>query len=232
MLANFKRILNFALTDFFRHKGMSVAAIFVLTITILLVTSLFMLRGASNYLIETVRNKIDITAYFKEDAQEQEILNVKEELLKEIPSIKNVQYVSKENALADFNEKHQDDSVIADALVEVGGNPFLPSLNITTNGQPAEYETIANILQRDQFSGLIEKVDFSEKKDTIEKVFSITRSINQFGIIVGAILFLVALMVVFNTIKLIIENSKEEINTMRIVGASSWFIKAPFIAQG
>ena len=126
----------------------------------------------------------------------------------------------------------RNDSVLSKALQEVGDNPFLPSLNITTNGDPRNMQQVANILQTSDFSKLIDKVDFSQKKDTIEKVYSITSNINIFGIILGVILIIVAILVVFNTIKLAIENSKEEISTMRIVGASNWFIRGPFVIQG
>ncbi len=232
MLTTFKRVFNFAMTDFWRNKGMSVAAIFVLVITISLITGLFFVRGINNFLIETLQNKIDITAYFKSSADEQDILNIKSELVKITPLIKNIEYISKEDALAIFNDKHANNSVFSKALTEVGGNPFLPSLNITTSGDSSKYQEIANILDQSQFSNFIEKVDFSQKKDTIEKVFAITSAVNMFGFILGIILMLVAILVVLNTIKLIIDASKEEIATMQIVGASSWFVRAPFIIEG
>ena len=148
------------------------------------------------------------------------------------PNIKNIEYVSKDQALATFNTTHQDDPVLSQALQEVGENPFLPSLNITTNGDPSQYAQVANILQTSDFSNLIDTVDYSQKKDTIEKVYSITSNINIFGLILGIILVIVAILVVYNTIKLAIENSKEEISTMKIVGASDWFIRGPFVIQG
>lgn len=232
MFTNFKRAFNFALVDFYRNKGLSLSAIFVLTITILLFTSLFFVHGISNFLILTIQNKIDIAAYFKEGVLEEDILDIKNQISKISSDIKNIQYVSKEDALKEFTEKHKNSSVISRALTEVGDNPFLPSLNITTNGSPSLYEQVSNILQQDQFSNFIEKVDFAQKKDTIEKVFSITSNINKFGFGLGIILVLVAISVFFNTIKLVIDRSKEEISTMRIVGASSWFIRTPFIIEG
>src|SRR3989344_200237 len=232
-MLNFKRVLNFALVDFKRNKGISIAAIFVLIIATLLLTGLFFIQGLSSFLISSIQNKIDIAAYFKEDVQEQEILNAKEDLLKISIDIKDISYVSKEDALDDFTQKHKDNEVFLNALGEVGVNPFLPSLNITTKGSdPAEYEKIAAVLQQDSFSSLIEKVDFSQKKDTIDKVFSITSNINKFGLILFAVLILVAVLVVFNTIKLVIDRSRDEIATMRIVGASDWFVRSPFIIQG
>ncbi len=232
MLTNFKRVFNFAVNDFSREQGISIAAIFVLAITTLLLTGLIFFQGVANHLATQIQNKIDITAYFVDGTQEQDILNVKDEILSMSSNIKKIEYVSKDQALALFNEKHKDNPVLANALQEVGDNPFLPSLNITTNGDPAQYASVANILQTADFSKLIEKVDFSQKKDIIEKVYSVTSKINIIGIILGIILVFVAILVVFNTIKLAIENSKEEISTMRIVGASDWFIKGPFVIQG
>lgn len=232
MLTNLKRIFNFAVNDFSRNKGISIAAIFVLIVTIMLVSGLFFFQGISNFLISEVQNKIDITAYFKDGTLESDILKVKDQILNLSSDIKDVQYTSKEQALSDFNEKHKDNAVLARALQEVGENPFLGSLSIKTNGDPAQYEELANILQNAEYSKLIEKVDFSQKKDTIDKVYSITSNINRFGIISGIILIIVAMLVVYSTIKLAIDNSKEEISTMKIVGASNWFIRGPYIIQG
>jgi len=233
MLTNLKRVIKFASSDFSRNKGISLAAIFVLVVTIMIVTGLLFFQGTVGYLSSQIQDKIDITAYFKDDATEQEILDVKDQVLKMSSVVKNIEYISKQQALVDFNEKHPNDPVLSKALKEVGDNPLLPSLNITTiNADPFQYEEVSNILQAENFSKLIYKVDFSQKEDTIKKVYSITRSINIFGLVLGVILVIVAMLVVFNTVKLAIENSKEEISTMRIVGASDWFIRGPFIIQG
>ncbi len=232
MFTNIARVIKFAFQDFARNKGISIAAIFVLIVTIMVVTGLFFFQGITSYLTSEIQNKIDITAYFEEGTLEEDILNVKNEILKISPDIKNIEYISQDQAFQIFNERHKDNPVLAKALEQVGSNPFLPSLNIITNGDPLQYEQISDILQTSDFGKLIDKVDFNQKKDTIEKVYSITTNINKFGILAGAILILVAMLVVFNTIKLAVDSSKEELGTMRIVGASNWFIRGPFIIQG
>lgn len=232
MFTNLNRVFKFAFANFYRNKGISIATIFVLVITIVLFTTLFLIHGISNNVILQVQSKIDITAYFKAETSEESILNARDEILKNSSDIKTIQYVSKEDALDNFLQKHQDDPVLTSALTQVGGNPFLPSLNITTTGDASQYEKINTVLQGEQFTGLIEKVDYSQKKDIIDKVFSITSTINKFGLGLAIVLVLVATLVVFNTIKLAIDSSKDEISTMRIVGASSWFVRAPFIIQG
>lgn len=232
MFTSLKRVIGFAFNDFSRNKGISLAAIFVLIVAMTLVSGLLFFRGISNHLISQVQEKIDIAAYFKQNTLEQDILEVKEEILKISSDIKDVEYISKEQAMQIFTERHKDSTILSKALEEVGENPFLPSLNIRTNGDPLQYEAVSNILQTSDFSKLIEKVDFSQKKDTIEKVYSITSDINRFGILFGIILIIVAMLVVYNTIKLAVDSSKEEISAMRIVGASDWFVRGPFIIQG
>jgi len=232
MPKTFTRILKFAFQDFNRNKGISIATIFVLLVTMSLVSGIFFFKGMMSYLTAQIQNKIDITAYFEEDTSEEDILAVKEAILASSPDIKDIEYVSKDQALQNFTEKHGDSAVLAKALEQVGDNPFLPALNIITNGETAQYEQVANTLQTADYAKLINKVDYSEKKDTIEKVYSITSNINRFGIIAGIILIAVAVLVVFNTIKLAVDSSKAEISTMRIVGASDWFVRGPFVIQG
>src|SRR3989344_208079 len=166
MFTNLNRAFKFGFIDFKRNKGISLAAIFILVITIFLVTGLFFLRGMSDFIISEVKNKIDVTAYFTQETAPETILDIKDQILQQAPSIKNIEYVSKEDALKNFTEKHADNPVFINALSQVGDNPFLPSLNITTTGSALEYEQVANILQSDQFKSFIEKVDFSEKKAT------------------------------------------------------------------
>jgi len=229
---DFNRIIKFAFQDFSRNKGISIAAIFILIVTIMLVTGLWFFHGIVSYMTSEIQNKIDIAAYFKEGTLEKDILSAKDEILKITPGIKDIEYISQDQALAIFNEKHGDSAVLSRAIKQVGDNPFLPSLNITTNGDPLQYEQIANTLQNSNFAKLLDKIDFSEKKDTIQKVYSITSNINLFGILLSAVLVIVAVLVVFNTVKLAVDSSKEEINTMKIVGASNWFVRGPFIVQG
>ena len=231
-LTNFKRVLVFAFQDFNRNKGITLATVFVLLVAMALVSGIFFFQGMMSYLVSEIQDKIDIAAYFNSDTSEEDILAVKEAILASSPDIKAVEYVSSSQALAEFNKKHGDNPTLARALEQVGENPFLPSLNIITNGEAAQYEEVYNTLETADYAKLIYKVDYSEKKDTIEKVNSIISNVNKVGIIAAIILIVVAVLVVFNTIKLAVENSKAEISTMKIVGAGNWFVQGPFVVQG
>jgi len=124
MPSQLQRIINFAFVDFKRNRGTSIAAIFVLVVVTLLVSTLFLLHGVSSFLVTTIQNKIDITAYFKSGTLEQDILSVQSDISKE-PTVKSVSYVSQDQALANFQQTHAGDQVFSQALAEVGDNPFL-----------------------------------------------------------------------------------------------------------
>ena len=200
-----------------------------MVMTISLVTSLFVFRDLTRFLITSLQEKVDISVYFRETTQEEDALRVKEEISK-IPEVKKVNYVSQLEALDKFAQRYKDDPVIMESLVEVG-NPFRASLNIQA-WQASQYEAVTNFLETSTDKDLIEKVDYHQRKAVIERISSLISGINKVGIIFSLILGLLAVLVTFNAIKLAINSSKDEISMMRLVGASNWFIRGPFWVQG
>jgi len=229
-MITFKRILRSGWTSFRVNSGFSLATIFIMIMMISMVTSLFLLQKTSKLLVGIIQEKVDMRVYFDKEFSADEILQIQEELAR-IPEIKSIKYISKEEALEKFSEKHKNNEIILESLKEVGQNPLLASLNIRA-WQASQYESIVNALENSSFSGQIVKMDYFEKKPAIEKLFSITAGVNKIGVISSTVLALVVLIIAFNTVKLAIYNSKEEIETMKLVGASNWFIRGPFLVQG
>ena len=229
MFVAFRRIFKLGWQSFTRDGGLAAATVFILVIVIALVTSLFILKEVSQFLIASIQEKVDISVYFKERALETEILNIKEEISK-IPEVKEVKYISKVKALGEFVERHKDEPVLMESLEEVG-NPFLASLNIKA-WEASQYGVIANFLEHPVYEDLIEKVDYFQRKPVIEKIFAITSGMEKAGWITAIVLVIVAILVTFNTIRLAIYNFREEIKIQRLVGAGNWFIRGPFLVQG
>lgn len=231
MLTLFKRIFRASWLNFRRNLGLSLATIFILLITISLITSLFLFRQISQFLIAELEAKVDISVYFKEDSSEDEILKAKDEIEKR-DEVKEVEYISREMAKEKFLQKHKDNPLLMASLEEIGENPFLASLNIKAQ-KPEDYQTIANFLENSDFKNLIEQpTDYYQRKPVIDKLSLITSVINKAGIGISIILITISFLVAFNTIRLAIFNQREEISIMRLVGASNWFIRAPFLIQG
>ena len=230
MFTVFRRVIRSGWIHFSRDGGQIAATIFILILTISAITYLFLFQEMSQFVLDEIRGKVDISVYFTDDATENEILGIKE-AVRDIPEVKEVSYVSKDEALLVFTERHKDNPVLLESLEEVGMNPFLAALNIKAF-RTNQYGSIASFLESGDFNNLIEKIDYHQRKPAIDRIFSVTSSLNIAGIILSVILAIVAVLVAFNTIRLAIYNSREEIKIQRLVGASNWFIRGPFVVQG
>ncbi len=229
MFTEFKRISRYGYQSFMRDRGSSVATVVVMVVAISLVTLLMLFQGTSAFVITSLEGRVDISTYFLDTVFEEEILQVRDELVK-LDEIRDVQYVSKDKALEKFVDEHKGDEVIISSLEAVGRNPLLASLNIRTWSSDS-YLKVTDFLES-SFGGLISKVDFEEREPVIQRLDGLTSGIQTFGILFTIVLGIVAVLVAFNTIRLAIYSTREEIEVMRLVGASNWFIRGPFLIQG
>lgn len=230
MWISLKRILRAGRLNFKRNFDLSLITVFVMFLTVSLITVIFLFRGAADFLVSSLEKKIDISVYFKQETSNGEVLKAKE-LLSNFEGVKGVEYVSSEQALAEFKERHKYDEAVTQAVEEVGDNPFLPSLNITA-GDSLQYEKINEFLQREQFKDLIDKIDFIQRKPMIERFYSLKNGFEKTGMAAILALVIIAFSVTFITIRLSIYSAADEVAIMRLVGAGNWFIRGPFLVQG
>lgn len=230
MLTFFRKILKFSWEGFSRNQGLFFTTTLIITITTSLVVGLFLMKGLTNSLVSSLQEKVDISVYFNLDTEEGEIMQVKEKLA-EIPEVRDIEYISREKALAYFIEKHKDNPVIMESLEEIGENPLAAHFNIKA-WQASQYEQISNFLEHGYFRDIIDKIDYHQNRTLIERIFSISSTIERSSLFMILVLVVLAVLVAFNTVKLGILNFKKEISIMRLVGASNWFIRGPFVVQG
>ncbi|MDO8470637.1 MAG: permease-like cell division protein FtsX [bacterium] len=228
--ASFKRVLRYGYQSFMRDKGSSGATLLIMVVTLASITSLLLLRGAVGFLVDSLEQRVDVSAYFYETTQEQQILDLKTQLLL-MPEIKEVTYTSQEEALATFREAHKDDPIIISSLDTVGKNPLLASLNMRTK-EFGDYAKAVEFLQGQDYAPLISKIDYQDRAPVIRQIYSLTSGIQLFGILMSIGFAIIVVLVTFNTVRLAIYNASKEIEIMRLVGASSAFIRGPFIIQG
>lgn len=229
MFTSIKRIFQIAIMILKRQGLATFAMIFVIAITCLQVSSMFLLGKISQSLILDLEEKVDISVYLKMGTSEEDIFSIKEKL-SQAPQVKKIEYISSEEAREIFIERHKDDLLLMESLVQVG-NPFLASLNIKAF-MPDHYEEIANLLENSSFKDLVEKVDYYQRKPVIERIFAITSGINKGLLFLSLVLGSLTILITFNTIRLATYSLREEIEIERLVGASDWFIRGPFLLQG
>lgn len=208
----------------------SVATLTVMLLALLVFSSLIVFNVVANSVLNSIQEKIDISVYFKNTAPEDEILRIKQSL-EGLAEVKNVDYVSRDRALEIFKERHSDDPNITQAVNELETNPLPASLNIKAK-DPDKYSIIASYLNNDSLKDYVDKVSYAQNQVVIDRLASIINVSRQAGVGLTFILAIVAILVVFNTILLAIYSNRESIEIMRLVGASSMFIRGPYIVEG
>lgn len=231
---NTKRVFRSGFVQFWRNGVVSLAAVAIMTVTLFVIGLVFFLGALLQTSLEEVRNKVDVNVYFTTDAPEDEVLKLADQV-KALPEVANVTYTSREDALAEFRERHKDDFLTLQALEELGENPLGATLAIKAK-QPSQYESIARFLTQasDPIQGksIIDKVNYYQNKAAIDALSRIITGVQTVGL--GTIIFLVlvSVLITFNTLRLAIYSAREEIGVMRLVGASNMYIRGPFLVEG
>jgi len=230
-----RRILKSGFVNFKRNGIVSWAAVLVTTITLVTITGIILLQAVLHSSLDQIKNKVDVTIYFTTGADEDNIMPLKASLEK-LPEVAEVTYTSAEDALAIFRERHSKDYPTIQALDEIKENPLGAYLNVKAK-EVSQYESIANFLKSDNAlvlgsANIIDKVNYHQNKLVIDRLNSIISGAQKLGFLITLVLILISVIITFNTIRLTIFISKEEIGVMRLVGASKTRVNGPFMVEG
>lgn len=231
----FKRIVRAGVFNFWRSGYVSLASIMVMTVTLSVIGAVIFIGAILGVTMQELRDKVDVNVYFVTTANEESILALQRRI-EGLPEVQRVEYVSREQALAEFKERHANDQITLQALEELGDNPLGAVLNIKAK-QPSQYENLANFLneENDNQSGeakIIEKINYFENKTIIDRLSKIIDAVERLGMGVSIFLVVVSIIITLNTIRLAIYISREEISVMQLVGASKNYVKGPFLVTG
>jgi cell division transport system permease protein len=229
MLVATLRILKFAVQDFWRNIWLSLVTVSILTLALLSVNVLIFMNAMADQVISSVQEKIDVSVSFTEETSRSEINNLKNKLEK-MPEVKKVTFVSKQEALEKFKEKHKDNQKIQETLQEIGENPLLDSVIVNAHSTES-YDSILAFLENPEYENMIYDKNFTDHRLIINRINSLTDKVERFGITISIIFGIIAVLIVYNAIRVIIYTHREEIGVMRLVGATNWFIRTPFLVS-
>lgn len=230
MFLTLNRIIKFGLLNFWRNGWLSTATVLIMSVTLLVWTSLFLLNIVLTSVLDTLSEKVDVSVYFNINAKESDILSLKEKLIN-LEEVSTVEYVSVAEALEIFKKRHSDDDILLKSVEELGDNPLEASLNVLAK-DASKYESVSSFLSQSQFQNIISKINYAENKTVIERFNNIIGVLRKSGAVASLVLALITFLVAFNTVRLAIYSSREEITIMKLVGASNWFVRGPFIVEG
>ena len=231
----FRRVLKAGFFNFWRSGYVSLASIIVMIVTLGVIGAVIFTGTILNISLQELRDKVDINVYFTIETSEDSILALKKKV-ESLIEVQSVEYVSREKALEDFRLRHENDQIIIQGLEELEDNPLGAALNIKAK-DPAQYESIANFLNEEKILSsngeqLIDEITYSENRTMIDRLARLINSVEKMGLLISLALVVVSIIITFNTIRLAIYISREEISVMQLVGASKNYIKGPFVITG
>ncbi len=229
MLVSAYRATTFAFQNFWRNFWLSLITVTMLVLTLFTVNILVTLNLVTDRAIQAVGDRVEISVYFQSSTKEQTVQNAVA-YLRGLSQVRDVQVVSAQEALDQFTARHQNDETITQSLKEIGGNPFGPGLVIKAH-TVGDFDVILKSLDNPDFRDQIREKDFSDYQQIITRIKQTTDHIRTIGLTVMAIFLLIAILIVFNTVRMSIFIHREEIGIMKLVGASNAFIRAPFLLE-
>lgn len=179
-----------------------------------------------NQMIGYLQERLDFSIYFKPEVQREEILKIKK-ILENFPGVSSVEFVPQEEAFQRFQQEAKSNPVISRALKELQTNPLVDYLIVKADSSEI-YPKIADYLEKSPYKNYIDYVTYFENQKAIKKTISLSQRTKILITFVIALILFFSSLIIFNTTLVSIYSQKEEIEILRIIGASNWFIRLPF----
>lgn len=223
------RVFKFALQNFWRNIWLELITITILILTIVSVNLILMVNVIGQQSIKNIEKKIDFSIYFKPDAPAEVISDLRT-YLASVAGVTGVDLINADEALANFRVKHSQNATILNALDQLDTNPFGVSLVVKADS-PSVYSRVIGRLDQPAYDKWILDKNFDDRQSIIQKINSLRDKVQFIGMAISGIFALIALLIVINTIRVAIYIHREEIGIMKLVGASDWFVRGPFLIE-
>jgi cell division transport system permease protein len=231
-MVQFWRILQSGSRNFMRNMWLSTAATAVMTVTLAIVLFSFVSNSALTNTIKNVTDKIDVSIFLKDSVTPDQITTFRAKLASD-PNVASVEYTSKLDALAEYRAQHANDPTLRDAISETD-NPLPASLQIKAK-DPKKLDSIIGVVNQPENKQLLDPEappTYSGKNKTnIDRIVSFSNFFKNTGLILSLVFLIISTLIIFNTIRMAIFTRRDEIEIMKLVGATKWFIRGPFLFE-
>ena len=237
-LRNNHRVIKYGAKSFVRNTWLSIAAIAIMVVTLVVLSATLIAANAMDSAIKQISDKVGISIYLKQGATKDQVDNVVRKL-QGLEDVTSVTTLSPEEANRSINEKIINEFNIKDKdlikTMREAPNKISWTINVKMVNLNST-DTLEQFVNNDEeiqelLDEAIKPTYASSHRETIEKIADVMNRVRIIGLSAAGVFAIIAILVVFNTIRMAIFNRKEEIYMMRLVGASRWFIVGPFVVE-
>lgn len=220
-------VLTASWQGFWRNPVMSMASTFTVALMLLLFAFFLIADRGLQSAVSLLESKVELVAYVADDATVSQILDLKGRI-EDDPAVASVLYVSKDDALKRLQQLSEQRADLG-PVEDIGINPLPASLEVKL-ASAQESRRVADEIRAEIGSGVVTEV--VDNPQVVDKLLTITRILSIGGFAVLGMMLLVALFVIVNTIRIAVHARRDEIEIMKLVGATDWFVRWPFILEG
>lgn len=229
-MITFSRIVKTGIINFVRNAWLAIAAMAVMVVTLTIVLFSLIANVTFNNTIDQIRSKIDVSVYLKDDVDESETQSLIADI-KKLPNVESISYLSKEEVLQNYVKDNQGNTDLLSAVSQTD-NPLPATIRI----KPRDLNKLSDIKtylsQKDVAALQSDEPSYSgDRKEAIDKITHATNILQRAGIVAVLIFAIISVLIIFNTIQMAIFNRRDELTIMRLLGASTWYIRGPFVVE-
>lgn len=223
------RVLKLAAQNFFRNFLLSITSIIIILLMLLSISLMYGLNTIGQTVLNSFKDKMDLGIYLKTNIDEGIATQLRFEL-ENMPEVKQINYIPSQQSLELFKERHKNNPLILRSLEELGENPLGATITIKFH-DPAAYQKALDIIGKDEYKEIVQDQDFYDYKGLINTFNTFNKKISLIGLGLSGFFIIIAILIIFNIIKLGALSRQKEIKIMRLVGATAWFIRAPYLLE-
>ncbi|MBP9738137.1 ABC transporter permease [Candidatus Saccharibacteria bacterium] len=232
-IINTKRVFVIGAHSFIRNTWLSVAATVVMSITLACILLTMFASYTLNNTVQSFTDKIDVSIFFKPDATKEQIEDLSSSLRNNSDlEVKEITYISKEEARAIYEESVKDSIAELQALAQSNADTLPASIRIKTY-DTAKLQSVVEVTRSKKYSKIVDQDSYKDdaKRVAVDRLGNIAKFLRNAGLVASVLFGSISILVILNTIRMAIFNRKDEIEIMQLIGASKWYIRGPFLVE-
>lgn len=223
-IRTWKRMVNQGFRNVFRNRVMSLASISAIAAALFVLGLVVALVMNFNSMISSLESQVEITVFLTNDVTRADIDTI-EQQIRSWDGVGECEFISKQQALNKWREEWGDKKYLLDGY-HANNNPLPDSFEITAQ----KPEFVESIVEKADSLPKVEKVQYS--KDVVDSIARVASTTRILGLAIVGVLIAMAMIIIHNTVRISVYSRRREINIMKYIGATDWYIRWPFLMEG
>lgn len=227
---SFGRIANAGFHNFIRNAWLSTSAVAIMVVTLTIILSSSVVNSALTDTVADIAEQITVSVYLNDEVEETSVGELRE-VLEGNENVKEVKYISKQDALGIFQDQNSGDSTLLEVFALTGADTLPASFEVTVEDL-SNIDAIIGVTSEERFAAVVDETSVNEaRRESIDNIAKAQDFITLASIGAAAIFAAISILIIFNTIRMAVFTRSDEIEIMKLIGATPRYIRGPFMFE-